>query len=35
LQERGYAVIRFTNEQILRQLDAGLAEIARQCDDLA
>jgi very-short-patch-repair endonuclease len=35
LQERGYTVIRFTNEQILCQLDAVLDEIVRQCDNLA
>ena len=34
LQERGYTIIRFTNEQIRRQLDTVLNEIARQCDVL-
>ena len=31
LEDRGYRVIRFANRQIERQLDAVLAEIARQC----
>ena len=31
LESRGYRVIRFTNRQVERQLDAVLAEIARQC----
>jgi very-short-patch-repair endonuclease len=34
LQERGYTVIRFTNEQVRRELDAVVAEILRQCDHL-
>lgn len=34
LEERGYKVVRFTNDQIHRHLDAVLAEIARQCDIL-
>jgi very-short-patch-repair endonuclease len=32
LEERGYKVVRFTNDQVHRHLDAVLAEIARQCD---
>jgi len=32
LQERGYRVIRFTNRQVERHLEAVLAEIVRQCD---
>ena len=32
LEERGYTVIRFTNDQVQRQLDAVLTEIARQCE---
>ena len=32
LEDRGYRVIRFTNEQVRRHLDAVLDEIARQCD---
>ena len=31
LEERGYKVIRFTNQQVHRHLNAVLAEIARQC----
>ena len=31
LEDRGYRVIRFANRQVERQLDAVLAEIARQC----
>jgi len=34
LERRGYKVTRFTNEQVNRQLDAVLAEIARQGDVL-
>jgi very-short-patch-repair endonuclease len=34
LEERGCTVIRFTNEQVRRQLDAVLDEIVRQCDAL-
>jgi very-short-patch-repair endonuclease len=30
LEERGYKIIRFTNEQVNHQLDAVLDEIARQ-----
>ena len=33
LQDRGYTVIRFTNDQVLRQLDAVVAEILRHCDN--
>ncbi len=32
LQDLGYKIIRFTNDQIHHQLDAVLAEIARQCN---
>jgi very-short-patch-repair endonuclease len=35
LRDRGYTVIRFTNHQVLRQLDAVLEEILRHCDDTA
>jgi very-short-patch-repair endonuclease len=35
LEERGYAVIRFTNEDVLRRLEGVLAEIARRCEQLA
>jgi very-short-patch-repair endonuclease len=35
LQDRGYTVVRFTNRQVLSQLDAVLAEILRHCDELA
>lgn len=31
LEERGYKVIRFTNEHVHHHLNAVLAEIARQC----
>jgi very-short-patch-repair endonuclease len=31
LQDRGYRVIRFSNRRVEQQLDAVLAEIARQC----
>ena len=34
LEEQGYKVVRYTNEQVHRHLDAVLAEIARQCDIL-
>jgi very-short-patch-repair endonuclease len=34
LEERGYKVVRFTNDQVHLHLDAVLAEIARQCDIL-
>ena len=34
LEEQGYKVVRCTNEQVHRYLDAVLAEIARQCDIL-
>ena len=33
LEERGYRVIRFTNQQVHRQLDDVLAEVARQCGE--
>ena len=32
MEERGYKIVRFTNDQVLLHLDAVLAEIARQCD---
>jgi very-short-patch-repair endonuclease len=35
LEERGYTVIRFTNEQVHRRLDAVLDEIVRVLNDLA
>ncbi len=35
LEERGYRVIRFTNDQVQRRLDDVLAEIARQCGVLS
>jgi len=31
LESQGFRVIRFTNRQVERQMDAVLAEIARQC----
>ena len=31
LEDRGYRVIRFTNRQVERQIDAVLDEIAREC----
>ena len=34
LEEQGYKVVRFNNEQVHRHLDAVLTEIARQCDIL-
>jgi very-short-patch-repair endonuclease len=35
LEEHGYAVLRFTNEDVLRRLEGVLAEIARRCKELA
>ena len=35
LEEHGYAVIRFTNEDVQRRLEGVLAEIARRCEELA
>ena len=35
LEEHGYAVIRFTNEDVLRRFEGVLAEIARRCKELA
>ncbi|MBL7202570.1 MAG: endonuclease domain-containing protein [Anaerolineae bacterium] len=32
LEGQGYRVIRFTNDQVEREIDGVLAEIARQCD---
>jgi very-short-patch-repair endonuclease len=34
LEERGYAVIRFTNEDVLHRLDGVLAEITQRCEGL-
>jgi very-short-patch-repair endonuclease len=33
LEERGYTVVRFTNDQVHRQFDDILAEIARRCGE--
>jgi very-short-patch-repair endonuclease len=33
LEERGYTVIRFTNDQFHRQFNNVLTEIARQCEE--
>ncbi|MDY7078994.1 MAG: DUF559 domain-containing protein [Chloroflexota bacterium] len=33
MEGQGYRVIRFTNEQVSRHLDAVLDEIARQCEE--
>jgi very-short-patch-repair endonuclease len=35
VQERTYTVVRFTNDQGPRQLDAILAEILRHCEALS
>jgi very-short-patch-repair endonuclease len=34
LEERGFAVIRFTNEDAWRRLEGVLAEIMRRCEEL-
>ena len=34
LEERGYAVIRFTNDDAQRRLEGVLAEIMRRCEEL-
>jgi very-short-patch-repair endonuclease len=34
LEERGYAVIRFTNEDVQRRLEGVLAEITRRFEEL-
>ncbi len=34
LEERGYAVVRFTNEDVQRRLEGVLDEIMRRCEKL-
>ncbi len=34
LEERGYAVIRFTNQDVQRRLEGVLGEIMRRCEEL-
>ena len=35
LEERGYVMLRFTNEDVQHRLEGVLAEIARRCKELA